>query len=29
MIRRWLRDGMPAGGLFAGACAWFVSTQLD
>jgi hypothetical protein len=29
MIRQWLRDGMPAGGLFAGAAAWLVSTQLN
>jgi hypothetical protein len=29
MIGRWLRDGIPAGGLSAGAAAWLVSTQLN
>jgi hypothetical protein len=29
MTLRWLREGIPAAGLFAGAAAWLVSTQLN
>jgi len=29
MIRHWWQAGVPSAGLFAGAAAWLVSTQLN